>query len=261
VILLTDDDSSPDINSDDSSHDEDAEKFKTDSSQGTTSKKIQGLHSGEQLEFSFEAYNEDIFICGSKNSGKSYLANTLMKSLNGVSVWVYDFNSQFHSSRAMVFHDLSEMLKVYDGAKRGHYILQPHINDENTFRRFCSEGFKRGNLVLIMDEIHTWLTKQKQNKEFNTIILSGRPRGISCVSISSRPASCPNHVLSNTKHVFAFKLNLESDLKFLESFLGRDVWILMPQDKRKRLRDEPQLEDHSFYYRDMDKDHGVIGKV
>jgi len=35
----------------------------------------------------------------------------------------------------------------------------------------------------------------------------------------------------------------------------------MPQDKRKRLRDEPQLEDHSFYYRDMDKDHGVIGKV
>jgi adenylate kinase family enzyme len=220
VILLTDD-SSPDINSDDSSHDEDAEKFKTDSSQGTTSKKIQGLHSGEQLEFSFEAYNEDIFICGSKNSGKSYLANTLMKSLNGVSVWVYDFNSQFHSSRAMVFHDLSEMLKVYDGAKRGHYILQPHINDENTFRRFCSEGFKRGNLVLIMDEIHTWLTKQKQNKEFNTIILSGRPRGISCVSISSRPASCPNHVLSNTKHVFAFKLkkNFLNTLSFIETWI------------------------------------------
>ena len=161
----------------------------------------------------------------------------------------------------MVFHDLTELLKVYDGAKRGHYILQPHDNSENTFRRFNAEAFKRGNLVIIEDEIHNFCTKQKMIKEFNQVILSGRPRGISVISISSRPASCPNHVLSNTKHVFAFKLNLESDLKFLESFLGRDVWILMPQDKRKRLQDEPQLEDHSFYYRDMDKDHGVIGKV
>ena len=240
-MILLSDDSSPDKKSDDS-YDDDAEKF-ADSSQGTSSKKIQGLRSGEQLEFSFEAYNEDIFICGSKNSGKSYLANTLMKSLNGVSVWVYDFNSQFHSSRAMVFHDLTEMLKVYDGAKRGHYI------------------FKRGNLVLIMDEIHTWLTKQKQNKEFNTIILSGRPRGISCVSISSRPASCPNHVLSNTKHVFAFKLNLESDLKFLEGYLGKDVWVVMPKDKRHHLQDEDELPEHTFFYRDMDKDQGVTGKV
>ena len=131
-MILLSDDSSPDKKSDDS-YDDDAEKF-ADSSQGTSSKKIQGLSSGEQLEFSFEAYNEDIFICGSKNSGKSYLANTLMKSLIGVSVWVYDFNSQFHSSRAMVFHDLTEMLKVYDGAKRGHYILQPHVNDEYSFR-------------------------------------------------------------------------------------------------------------------------------
>ena len=107
----------------------------------------------------------------------------------------------------------------------------------------------------------TFAQNKKMIKEFNQVILSGRPRGISVISISSRPASCPNHVLSNSKHVFAFKLNLESDLKFLESFLGRDVWILMPQDKRKRLQDEPQLEEHRFYYRDMDKDHGVIGKV
>ena len=220
------------------------------------------VRSGEHpLDFSFTAYDEDIFICGSKGSGKSYLANQLMKSLNGVSVWVYDFNSQMSSSRAMVFNSLDDLLKVYDEAKRGHYILQPFDNSENTFRRFCHEAFKRGNLVLIMDEIHTWLSKQSQNKEFNTIILSGRPRGISCVSISSRPASCPNHVLSNAKHVFSFKLNLESDLKFLESYLGHDVWILMPPDKRARLKDEPQLEEHSFYYRDMDKDTGVIGKV
>ena len=256
VILLSDD-SSPDNISDE----KDEEEIDVAKQKSQVPSQSRFMQSGEQLDFRFEAYDQDICIVGAKGSGKSYLANVLLKSLNGISVWVYDFNSQFHSSRAMVFHDLSEMLEVYDSAKRGHYILQPHINDENTFRRFCAEGFKRGNLVLIMDEIHTWLTKQKQNTEFNRIILSGRPRGISCVSISSRPASCPNHVLSNAKHVFAFKLNLESDLKFLESYLGHDVWIVMPKDKRARLKDEDELPEHTFFYRDMDKDHGVIGKV
>jgi len=254
---MNEDDSSPD-NSDESNEVEGKDVAKTESQVPPEDNHLQ---SGEPLNFQFIAYDQDVCIVGSKGSGKSYLANEIMKSLNGISVWVYDFNQQFHSSKAILCHDMDEMLAIYDSAKRGHYILQPHINDENTFRKFCSEGFRRGNLVLIMDEIHTWLTKTKQMKEFNQIILSGRPRGISCISISSRPASCPNNVLSNAKHVFAFKLNLESDVKFLEGYLGHDVWVLMPPDKRARLKDQPALEEHSFFYRDMDKDHGVIGKV
>ena len=219
------------------------------------------FQSGGQLNFNFIAYDEKIVIVGASGSGKTYLANEIMKGLNGISVWVFDPNYQFHSSRAMVFHDLSEMLKVYDSAKKGHYILQPHDSSEHTFRRFNAEAFKRGNLVLIEDEIHNWLSKQKVLTEFNQVILSGRPRGISVISISSRPASCPNHILSNVKHVFAFKLNLESDVKFLEGYLGNDVWILMPPDKRARLKDEPALEKYTFFYRDLDLDHGVLGKV
>ena len=114
---------------------------------------------------------------------------------------------------------------------------------------------------MIEDEIHNHLSKQKILKEFNQVILSGRPRGISVISISSRPASCPNHILSNVKHVFAFKLNLESDIKFLEGYLGSDVWILMPRDKRQKLKEEAELPEHTFFYRDMDKSEGVIGKV
>ena len=70
----------------------------------------------EDISFDFIAYDQDITILGAKASGKSYLANQLMKSLNGISVWVYDFNFQFHSSRAMVFHDMNELLEIYDSA-------------------------------------------------------------------------------------------------------------------------------------------------
>ena len=251
--------------SDDSSPDKEAEDLANENEDTNVSSQSQQkparFASGGQLNFNFIAYDEKIVIVGASGSGKTYLANQIMKGLNGITVWVFDPNYQFHSSRAMVFNDLSEMLKVYDSAKRGHYILQPHDSSEHTFRRFNAEAFKRGNIVLIEDEIHNWLSKQKVLQEFNQVILSGRPRGISVISISSRPASCPNHILSNVKHVFAFKLNLESDVKFLEGYLGNDVWILMPPDKRARLQDEPALEEHTFFYRDMDLDHGVLGKV
>jgi adenylate kinase family enzyme len=255
------DDSSPDKIADDLAIENEVEKSQPKDSTSQSLQKPARFQSGEQLNFNFIAYEEKIVIVGASGSGKTYLANQIMKGLNGITVWVFDPNYQFHSSRAMVFNDLDEMLKVYDSAKRGHYILQPHDSSEYTFRRFNAEAFKRGNITLIEDEIHNWLTKQKVLKEFNQVILSGRPRGISVISISSRPASCPNHILSNVKHVFAFKLNLESDVKFLEGYLGNDVWILMPPDKRARLKDEPALEEHTFFYRDMDLDHGVLGKV
>jgi len=256
---MSEDDSSPDETKD-IAIDEGETDDKSDDTQVSKSQTSRFANL-EDINFNFIAYEEKILIVGASGSGKTYLANTLMKSLNGISVWVYDPNYQFHSSRAMVFHDLDELLKVYDSAKRGHYILQPHDGTEHTFRRFNAEAFKRGNLVLIEDEIHNHLTKMRVLKEFNQVILSGRPRGISVISISSRPASCPNHILSNSKHVFSFKLNLESDIKFLEGFLGSDVWILMPPDKRSKLKDQPTLPEHTFFYRDMDTDRGVIGKV
>ena len=241
---MKEDDSSPD-----KSEDEDLAIDKDDhTTELSKSEKPARFDTSGGLDFNFIAYEEKIVIVGASGSGKTYLANQIMKGLNGISVWVFDPNYQFHSSRAMVFHDMNELLKVYDSAKRGHYILQPHDSSEHTFRRFNEEAFKRGNLVLIEDEIHNWLSKQKVLKEFNQVILSGRPRGISVISISSRPASCPNHILSNVKHVFAFKLNLESDVKFLEGYLGDDVWLLMPPDKRSRLKDQPALEEHTFFY-------------
>ena len=131
--------------SDDSSPDKaEAEDFAIDSEPETAqeSEVIKSrLQSGE-LNFNFIAYDEKIVIVGASGSGKTYLANQIMKGLNGISVWVYDPNFQFHSSRAMVFNDLAEMLKVYDQAKRGHYILQPHDGTEHTFRRFNAEAFQ-----------------------------------------------------------------------------------------------------------------------
>ena len=53
-------------------------------SKADSSLRDQSVSSGEQLQFSFIAYNEDCLICGAINSGKSFLANTLLKTLNNI---------------------------------------------------------------------------------------------------------------------------------------------------------------------------------
>jgi len=220
------------------------------------------VESGKQnIQFEFNAYDSDIVICGAKNSGKSYLANVILKSLNNITCFVWDFNHQFHDARSLMFNDLDELLQVYDNAKKGRYILQPYDKSKPAFEKFCDAIFQRGNIVAIFDELHLYTSKQAILKPFNNLILSGRPRGISCISISTRPASLPNNVLSNSQHVFAFRLNLQSDVEFLEQWMGDGVWQLLPQDKRKKLQNESMLPEHTFYYRNQDATTGVIGKV
>ena len=47
---------------------------------------ISEIQSPSQLDFNFTAYDQDIVITGAKGSGKSYLANTILKSLNGIKI-------------------------------------------------------------------------------------------------------------------------------------------------------------------------------
>ena len=71
----------------------------------------------QTLDFEFTAYDQDICILGSKGSGKSYLANQIMKGLNGISVWCYDFNFQFFDSHAVVIHTLEDLFSLYEQQK------------------------------------------------------------------------------------------------------------------------------------------------
>ena len=213
------------------------------------------------IDFNFTAYNEDVVIVGMKGSGKSFLANEVMRGLRGINCIVFDFNHQFHDAHAVITHDLTELFMMYRKLNGGHFIFQPYDKSENTFNRFCIEIFSLNNVCALIDECHQYVSKMRILKPYNDLILSGRPRGISVISISSRPQNLPNNTLTNARHIFAFKLNLESDVKFLESWLGSQAWELLPQRQRKRNQDAPEIDEHSFYYRDTLQSEGVIGKL
>jgi len=195
-----------------------------------------------------------------KGGGKTYLANEILRGLKNVPVIVFDFNWGFHDSRAVVLHDLKDVFKIFDEHK-GHIIFQPYDKSSMVFESFCEQIFARSNIVTIIDETHQYVSKFKILKPYNDLILSGRPRGISVISISSRPANLPNNALTNARHIFAFRLNLQSDVEFLQSWLGDQAWELLPREQRKKNLDAPELEQFSFYYRDTQKGAGMVGKI
>ena len=212
------------------------------------------------VEWDFTCFNEDCIIVGMKGGGKTYLANELLHGLKNIPVIVFDFNWGFHDSRAVVVHNLQEVFKIFDEHK-SHVIFQPYDKSQAVFESFCAQIFARSNLVTIIDETHQYCSKQRILKPYNDLILSGRPRGISVISISSRPANLSNNALTNARHIFAFRLNLQSDVEFLQSWLGDQAWELLPQEQRKKNQDAPELPEHSFYYRDTEKGAGMVGKI
>ena len=212
------------------------------------------------MEWDFEAYNEDCVIVGMKGGGKTYLANEILHSLTNIPVIVFDFNWGFHDSRAVVVHNLQEVFKIFDEMK-GHIIFQPYDKSQAVFESFCGQIFARSNLVTVIDETHQYTSKQGICKPYNDLILSGRPRGISVISISSRPQNLPNNALTNARHIFAFRLNLQSDVEFLQSWLGDQAWELLPKEQRKKNIEMDEIPEHSFYYRDTETGTGMIAKI
>ena len=86
---------------------------------------------------------------------------------------------------------------------------------------------------------------------FNRLIQSGRNRGICGIYISPSPNLVNNYILQSCHHVFAFAMNLHSQIEWLEkNYFGVDAQILIPEDKRTK---QPNLKDdfkkYSYLYR------------
>ena len=75
------DDSSPDKIADDLAIENEVEKSQPKDSTSQSLQKPARFQSGEQLNFNFIAYEEKIVIVGASGSGKTYLANQIMKGL------------------------------------------------------------------------------------------------------------------------------------------------------------------------------------
>ncbi len=203
-----------------------------------------------EINFDWSPFDEDIVIVGGKGTGKSHKLKWILSLISNLPYVVFDYNNLF-SSFGIIARRPTEITK-------GQIIYQGLDRTQDGFITFCkriffgSQSGELSDMVFCVDELHQYYkNKQTAIPEFENIVATARNYGISGIYISTRPATMPNTILTNAQHCFAFALANEGDISWLRGYIGEMAWLLVPKDKRKKLKEEKMLTKHSCIYRNQ----------
>lgn len=127
-------------------------------------------------------------------------------------------------------------------------------NDAHTFDKICTTIMERiPNCVFVIDDVQEYVRKQAIPKPLNTLIQSGRNRGICSIWLSPSPNLISNYILQSAQHIFAFRMNLESQIEWIQkNYFGPDAYLLLPPERRRKatqIQYDGILPPHAYLYR------------
>ncbi len=169
---------------------------------------------------------------------------------------IWDYSEQFTKYGTLV-HEVKDL-------QYGQYVIQPNDKGLENYQRFLlkihneAQAGISNDLLIVHDELHQYLTKQSVLKELYQVVLSDRNKGIQSIFISTEPQIIPNWILNNTAHVFSYRQGNKSSIEWMRDYIGLEAWLLLPQDLRYELKEEPELVDYSFVYRDKRKSKAQV---
>jgi len=201
------------------------------------------------INFHYDPFQENVGILGMQGSGKTTLAKQILDDMPNIPRWIW-------SPQRPMDHYGSYGVPVGDVSKmRGDAAcLWTGDFSATTFDRFCAAAMQWSNMVIVWDDIHEFVKKQKIPEPFARLINSGRNRGISNIFLTPSPNIVNNVVLQSCKHIFAFPMGIESQIFWLsKNYYGPDAYVLLPRPLR---RIEPSIGNewdvlprYSYLYR------------
>jgi len=201
-----------------------------------------------QLDFRWSPYKEDIGIFGQKGGGKTTRARLVLDTVSNLPRWIWSPQRPLEN-----YAGYGVPVTKIEDLTSGKFIWNGTYNKE-TFIKFISRAFLMRNLIIVIDDVHEYVSKQYIPPEFDTFILSGRNRGLSSIFISPMPSKVHNSILAQCSHIFAYKFTLQTQIEWMrDNFFGNEAWLLLPKDLRnKYYTDEraiDQLPKFSYLYR------------
>ena len=201
----------------------------------------------QQINFIYDPHQENISILGMQGSGKTTKAKDVLDQIPNIPRWIWSPQKalQNYGGYGQPITEITEL-------KRGAYIFTGSFSPEN-FDKFCDRAMMFSNLVIVVDDVHEFVTKQKIPKPFSRLINSGRNRGVVGIYITPSPNLVNNVILQSSQHIFAFKFNLETQITWMaNNYFGVDAWVLLPEHLRQKkplVSELAVLPKHSFLYR------------
>lgn len=191
--------------------------------------------------------NDRISVLGKTGSGKSYLARKLIWSPLDRVIF-HDWKEQeYENLNAPVLRsldDVHEALFAESEEERLYkFVYVPPAGEHglDAWDELCRLVYEKGDFHLIGDEIKGIYQKGNSvrpvSDHHEKILTRGRSRGVGMTNLSQRPKKIPMECMSESEHLFAFRLNLGDDRKRLGEIFG--------SEHEDRLR---ELDSHRFLY-------------
>jgi energy-coupling factor transporter ATP-binding protein EcfA2 len=187
----------------------------------------------------FPAPGDRAAFVGQTGSGKTTLAE--MACRVRPYVVVLDPKGRIDWKGYTVHTTLADTIKASGESHR--LVYKPtydELQDEETLDRFFEWVYKRGNTTLYVDEIFAIAQGDQYPWHFGACLTRGRELGVSVYVATQRPARIPQVMLSESEHVYCFRLKLPQDQERMADITGLDETAIA------------RLPKHHFYYAPQD---------
>lgn len=159
-------------------------------------------------------------IVGQTGSGKTTLARQLL-STRKYSV-VLDYKGKLNWPEYSVNTKLSSLANDTN-ARLLYRPTFEESTDAEISAKLWEWIYRRGNCTVYVDETAA-ITKGNQYPfYYGAVLMRGRELGLEMWSGTQRPLEIPSVVLSESEHVYAFRLRLPQDRKRVEDLAGIDA--------------------------------------
>lgn len=170
---------------------------------------------------------------GQTGSGKTTLAEMVCRSRPWVVV--LDSKGTLQWSGYQVHTRLASLTE--STAPRLLYRpVYEELQDPDVLDRFFEWIYRRERTTLYVDEVYAIAQGDRFPYHFGACLTRGRELGIEVFTATQRPSRIPAIVLSESEHLYVFKLKLPRDRDKIEEMTGIDADVV---------RDLPK---HQFYY-------------
>jgi hypothetical protein len=170
-------------------------------------------------------------------SGKSYLMRYLTRNLRRLIV--LDPKGTLSSWRCEDFDDRKARRAMQKGEPMRLRATAP-IDDEGEYwEEPLWAAYEWGNLTVYCDELYGVVPPGTRAPAILTgLYTRGREYGIGFWSASQRPTWVPIVAISESEHLFMFRLNMQADRQRMAESMGDEVQAPIPES-----------DAHGFYYR------------
>lgn len=197
-----------------------------------------------QLQELAPNWTDRVLLVGQTGSGKTTLAQFLLN--HRTYRVVADYKGRINWPGYVICNDLKTLIKN-DAKSLTYRPDYAESQDDDARERFWEWIYRRENTTAYADEVAAFTTGDRYPYYYGACLSRGRELGVEVWSGTQRPTRIPQIVLSESEHVYAFRLRLPQDRERVEALTGID---------RNRIA---MLQKQEFLYSRQDAD--VVGPL